>query len=151
MRRACLLLLALALGSAACADGDGLPRGAIVIEGQRIEVEIAHTSKAREQGLSGRAGLPPGTGLLFLHPKPKELHYWMKDMRFDIDIVWMLEGRVIGVSHEVPAPGPGEDGRKTVVGPGGLGDSALELPAGTARALGIAAGQRVTLDIPTLD
>lgn len=142
--------LALALAAAlACAGGDdaGLPRGRVTIGGQTIDVEVARTPAARQQGLSGRAALEPGTGLLFLHPAADRHRYWMKDMRFAIDVVWMREGRVVDVSHRVAPPRPGEDGRAIVVAPREPADAVLELPAGWARTHGFDPGQRVTIEL----
>ncbi|HKJ25017.1 MAG TPA: DUF192 domain-containing protein [Myxococcota bacterium] len=137
------------LAAAACAPSEGgdLPHARVTIEGQALDVEVARTPAARQQGLSGREGLAPGTGLLFLHPTTELHRYWMKDMRFPIDIVWMRAGRIVDVSHRVPPPGPGEDGREIVVAPRTPCDAVLELPAGYARAHGFDVGQRVAIEL----
>ena len=50
---------------------------------------VADTPEARQQGLSGRAGLGESEGMLFVFPKDGEYAFWMKDMRFSIDILWL--------------------------------------------------------------
>ena len=45
-------------------------------------IEIADTAEERTRGLSGRLGLTPNRGMLFLFPKPDLYVFWMKDMKF---------------------------------------------------------------------
>lgn len=64
-------------------------RTLISIGTARITAEVARTPLAREQGLSGRDALLPDTGLLFMFDTPDNYSFWMKDMNFSIDIIWM--------------------------------------------------------------
>lgn len=50
--------------------------------------EIANTVEKRTLGLSGRAGLAPTEALLFVYDTPSKDCFWMKDMKFSIDILW---------------------------------------------------------------
>jgi len=61
----------------------------IQIGRQIFAVEVAATRSERERGLSGRALLKPGTGLWFVFPEPDRYGFWMRDMRFPIDLVWV--------------------------------------------------------------
>ncbi len=56
-----------------------------------IKIEIADTDLARAQGLSGRSSLPTDSGLLFIFSTPGKPGFWMKDMHFPIDIIWLDE------------------------------------------------------------
>lgn len=61
-----------------------------------ITVEVVDTSKARTQGLSGRSGLSDGEGMLFEFDNANTSNcFWMKDMQFSIDMVWMNENREV--------------------------------------------------------
>ncbi len=73
-----------------------------------LNLEIAKTPANRVKGLSGRSTLEEGQGLLFVFPKPSKYGFWMKDMNFPIDIVWIDKNlRVIGASEELsPASYP---------------------------------------------
>ena len=62
------------------------------IAGQNIKVDLALTKEARERGLSGRSGLKENQGMLFVFEKPDRYPFWMKDMNFAIDIIWISEG-----------------------------------------------------------
>src|SRR5690606_29625859 len=61
----------------------------IVINNHSFNIEIADTDQARQKGLSGRQKLPRGSGLLFIFPKPDYYSFWMKEMNFPIDIIWL--------------------------------------------------------------
>ena len=60
-----------------------------------ISFDIAQTSAEREQGLSGREGLTATSGMLFIFETPGRHSFWMKDMKFPIDIIWLDENFVI--------------------------------------------------------
>ena len=61
----------------------------VTVNNQIIAVEIADTPAERKQGLSGRASLPTGTGLLFIFNEQDYHSFWMKEMNFPIDILWL--------------------------------------------------------------
>lgn len=67
-----------------------------------ITLERAETEYARQQGLSGREGLQTDTGMLFVFEEPGQYPFWMRDMRFSIDIVWLDEQfTVVHVENDV--------------------------------------------------
>lgn len=61
------------------------------IAGQDVKVELAHSETERERGLSGRQTLSGNEGMLFVFDQPGKYSFWMKDMNFPIDIIWMDE------------------------------------------------------------
>ena len=76
--------------------------GTIKLNNKAISVEISDTDEERAQGLSGREDLALGTGMLFVFENPAIHGFWMKDMKFDIDIVWINEaGDVLGVEKNI--------------------------------------------------
>jgi len=60
-----------------------------------FDVEIVDTPEMRQQGLSGRKGLAPKTGMLFVFQEPDFHGIWMKGMQFPIDIIWLDEEFVV--------------------------------------------------------
>ncbi len=73
----------------------------IVLAGNSVHVTMAETPEKREQGLSGITGLAPETGMLFVFPTSGNYGFWMKDMLFSIDILWLAnDGTVIYVKEE---------------------------------------------------
>lgn len=73
-----------------------------------IAVTIADTKALREQGLSGTATLPRNTGMWFVFDNAEKYGFWMKDMNYPIDIIWIdNEYRVVGIAEAVsPASYP---------------------------------------------
>lgn len=63
----------------------------VKISGQIIKVDLALTLETQSQGLSGRKSLKEDEGMLFIFKKPEPHYFWMKDMNFPIDIIWLGE------------------------------------------------------------
>lgn len=69
---------------------------------QEFVVELAVTPEEKERGLSGRAALAPRAGLLFVWSDPQIPSFWMKDMNFPIDIIWLnAEQKIVGINKHV--------------------------------------------------
>ena len=70
---------------------DRLVRKTSVIETPRgtIVAEVADTQESQERGLSGRNSIEEGRGMLFVFPYPGHYGFWMKDMNFPIDMIWI--------------------------------------------------------------
>jgi uncharacterized membrane protein (UPF0127 family) len=66
-----------------------------------LSSEIAASSDDQQQGLSDRDCLGDDRAMLFPYGIPGDYCYWMKDMRFSIDMVWLdNEKRVITIKHD---------------------------------------------------
>ena len=57
--------------------------------------DLAQSPEEQAKGLSGRASLPENQGLMFVFVAPGVQCFWMKDMRFPIDIIWMNANKQI--------------------------------------------------------
>ena len=78
----------------------------VEVGGVVFEVEIADDAAERAQGLSGRDPLPEDGGMLFVYQEPVVPGFWMRQMRFPLDFVWIGEDcEVVDVTPNVPAPG----------------------------------------------
>ena len=119
----------------------GASRLEVVSEGgwrHPFTVEMAVTPDQLAQGLMFRRDLPAGTGMLFDFGSPRQVAMWMKNTLIPLDMLFMdRTGRVIHV-EQYAVPGSLEPR-----GPSGLVLGVLELPAGTARRLGLKPGDRV--------
>ena len=74
----------------------------LVINNTEIRTEVVDTVKNRSLGLSGRANLGENGGMLFVFEKPQNYEFWMKDMNFPIDIIWIGEDEIIKkISHQI--------------------------------------------------
>ena len=108
-------------------------------------VDLAVKPEDRFQGLSGRASLDAGTGMLFVFGKAERLRFWMREMEFPLDIVWISAGcRVVDVSENVPAPEPGTPlADLPRYSPDAPAKYVLEINGGEAAALGLRIGDAV--------
>ena len=59
------------------------------INNKIIEIDIADTPSKAQKGLSGRESLGENSGMLFIFSNEQIPSFWMKDMRFAIDIIWI--------------------------------------------------------------
>lgn len=137
---AIILLVLVALQAPVAASSlspQGNPVLTVLIRGVPVTAEVVSSPEKLHLGLSRRPALPPGHGMLFLLPTTEVQHFCMRDMRFGLDFLWLKDGRVAGVTPEVPADFPG-----TVISPVPV-SQVLEVPAGFAAAHGIQVGDPV--------
>ncbi len=106
-----------------------------------ISVEVVATEATREQGLSGRASLPPNSGMWFVFDQEDVWGIWMKGMRFPLDIVYVDNGKNIATVYKNVSP----DTYPEIFYPTKPARYVLELPAGFADAHGIAEGNKVVV------
>src|SRR3712207_1680301 len=76
-------------------QGPELDTAAMTVVGVPLTVEVADEPAETARGLGYRAGLEPGKGMLFVYEAASERSFWMKGMRFCLDIVWIEGGRVV--------------------------------------------------------
>jgi uncharacterized membrane protein (UPF0127 family) len=139
------LLLAIACTGEPEPATPGYPTAEVTIGIHRTQVEVADTPERLSRGLSGRPGLAEGRGMVFPYARADRHGFWMYDMHFDIDIVWIRGERIVDVTPRVPHDPPG---KLPVYRPRAPADLVLEVPAGTAEKLGWKIGDRVTVDPP---
>jgi uncharacterized membrane protein (UPF0127 family) len=121
-----------------CGGQPTLDRQRITVGDTPLLVEVADEPAELAAGLSDRCSLATGEGMLFLFPEDAASSFWMKQMHFPLDIVWINDGAVVQIDRDVPAPEPGE--YPAIVYPRQPTDSVLEVPAGYAAAQGWAIG-----------
>ncbi len=109
-----------------------------------LTVELAYQPADLQRGLGYRDGLAPGTGMLFLFEQPAPRSFWMKGMRFCLDIIWIEGGVVQGAAENVcPDPVDIEDAdRPSQKSPVPV-SYVLEVPAGWMAANGVTTGTPV--------
>ncbi len=104
-----------------------------------IQATIATSSAAQNQGLGDRDSLPLSQGMIFVFSKKGSYGFWMRDMRFALDIVWIgADKKVIGVSpHVSPLSYP------DLLLPPSPVLYVLEINAGQAKRYGIIVGTKL--------
>ena len=83
---------------AGCAPSTSAASTATVTVGTRqFQVEVADTADEQRAGLSGRAEVPEGTGMLFTFAGRQERQVWMAGMQTRIDAAWIVDDQVLAV------------------------------------------------------
>jgi uncharacterized membrane protein (UPF0127 family) len=131
VRKLVLLLLALS----ACARASTTD---VSVAQSVFHVQVAASEVLREHGLMGVRELARDHGMLFVWDDVAVRQFYMKDTLIPLDLISIRARRVVGVATMVPCPA--DPCRITTTPPA---DATLEVPAGTAKRAGIAAGALV--------
>lgn len=123
-----------------------LPTGKVTVNGRTFTVEIAKTPVQQQQGLSGRKSLLRDLGMLFVFEKPNFYNFWMKDMKFPIDIVFIRGDKIVSVVQNAPPPSS-KTTTLPMYAPTAPIDRALEVNAGNAKDFDMKAGDTVKIEL----
>lgn len=64
---------------------------------------VAKTDAEKEKGLSGRNNLDANTGMLFIFEDKGTYGFWMNEMKFPIDIIFINDNKIVDfVENAVP-------------------------------------------------
>jgi len=119
----------------------------VTLDGHVVDAEIADTARLRERGLSYRDALEPDTGMIFLYDESTVRSFWMFEMRFCLDIVWINDGRIVGAAENAcPAEDPGDEIPR-FRSPEAV-QFVLEVDAGWMARNEVAAGSVVEIELP---
>ncbi len=135
--------LAVLLGGATRALGEGRSKYGnpflwVKVGQVKVEAEMVSTPEKLYQGLGQRRELPAGRGMLFVMPRVEVQEFCMRGMKFPLDIIWIVDGRVAGLEKNVSPQFTGVLASPQPV------KFVLEVPGGFADAYGIKAGDRVS-------
>lgn len=115
----------------------------VEINGEKINIEIVKSALAQARGLSVKESIAGDHGMLFVFSDSAVRNFWMKGMKFPIDIVWISGRKIIGFAENVP-PQPGvKDSELKLYSSPGPADKVLEMKAGSVRRLGIVSGTEI--------
>ncbi len=109
--------------------------------GEKIPVEVADTLKKRSLGLGNRPSLKKGWGMLFVFEERKPHRFWMKDMWFPLDIIWLDNHRIVHIIHNAK-PASSKDEPEVMTSPVPV-NFVLEIAAGRASKLRLKKGQQM--------
>jgi uncharacterized membrane protein (UPF0127 family) len=104
----------------------------------RFSVEVARNDADRAQGLMFRRSMPPDQGMLFDFGQAQPVTMWMKNTYIPLDMLFIRgDGTIARIAPDA------EPLSTRTIPAGEPVPFVLELNAGTAARLGIAAGDRV--------
>ena len=109
----------------------------IDIKGNKIQLEIADSIEEQKKGLSGREKLANNKAMLFKFSKADRHAFWMKDMKFPIDIVFINGEKVVTIYENVKPVQNDRSSNLTTYTPSTPADKVLELNEGSVKKFGI--------------
>ncbi|MCO5215176.1 MAG: DUF192 domain-containing protein [Thermomicrobiales bacterium] len=125
---------------------EGRQQATILVGDREVTVDLAMTSEQQRLGLGYRNGLDEDHGMLFLGSEPHMKTFWMKGMRFCLDIIWIEDGRIVGAAESVcPDPEGTIDSERQTYLSGVPVTYVLEMDAGWLKAHGYGPGTPVDL------
>ncbi len=108
---------------------------------QSLNIALAQTPAEKSKGLGKCKEVPEHSGMYFVFNDVQEQTFWMKDMLIPIDIIWIKEGKVIGIEQHVPnMPLDTADTDLPLYTSPGAVDGVLEVGSGRAKQYGIEEG-----------
>lgn len=128
-----LLPLAVAVGLFFLSNRGADPDPSLRIGDREWRVEVADTAELRAKGLSDRDLLCRDCAMVFRFDTEGRYGFWMKGMRFPIDIAWIREGRIAHIERRVPADFAG------IMTPEAPADTVIETNAGDLDAVPVGA------------
>jgi len=127
------------------ASAEGLKKAEVSVGGNVFYADVVTTSFKQARGLSGREKLGDSEAMLFVFRKPSLRVFWMKRMKISIDIIWIKNGAVIGITENaLPEPGISYLKLKRYLSPSAA-DMVLEVAAGAAKKININVGDSVSV------
>ena len=108
----------------------------VVFKNVSVQAETVSTDAERSKGLSGREALEEGTGMLFIFDDVDTHTFWMPDMHFAIDIIWLDESMKVVHIKENATP----ESYPEIFTPSASAKYVLEVPAGFSKKWGIVEG-----------
>jgi len=118
----------------------------IMINDSVFNVDLALFFDKKTKGLSGIDSIEENNGMLFVYFNNDIRYFWMKDMDFPIDILWIKGNKIINISENVPVYTDEQITRINSVYPV---DRVLELKAGTILKHNIKINDKVIIKLKT--
>jgi uncharacterized membrane protein (UPF0127 family) len=109
---------------------------------ESFKILLANTPASREKGLGGRKSIEENEVMVFVFDEIARHYFWMKDMQFSIDIVWLNKDKeVVHIERNISP-----DTFPQSFGPSIDSKYVLEFKAGTANTFGIKIGDKIAFD-----
>lgn len=116
----------------------------LTIGSKKILVALANRDIEYSQGLSDRGQMEENEGMLFdfVDSGLAAPQFWMKGMKFDLDIIWIKNNRIIGIAKNVPHPKTENETLPLYSPPGDI-DMVLEVTSGFSEKNNLKIGDEV--------
>lgn len=111
----------------------------------KVSLDVVDTPETREKGLSGRNSLADDKGMLFIFDEPTIPSFWMKGMKFPIDIIFLNDNKIVTIHKNVPQPKTTTELPTAYYQPDSLVNRTIELKAGMADKYNLKVGDTVDI------
>ena len=115
------------------------------INGHTFSLYLAKTANDQEVGLAKFNKIENNKGMLFIFPKADYYSFWMKNMKFPIDIIFINNTRIVDIFQNVPIQK--NNNNLPTYTTGEKADKVLEINAGLSNAYKIKIGDAVNLNL----
>lgn len=115
----------------------GNPISPVIMGGEVFRAEVVSTKEKLEKGLGNRNDMCASCAMLFRFSKSGKYSFWMRDMRFPLDIIWISDGKIVHIEKNI------QQGFSGILEPSSEADFVLEINAGLSEKFGIKIGDRV--------
>lgn len=124
----------------------GIPTSKATIGEHTFLVSVARTPEELQKGLSGRNSLPTDQGMLFVFEKANNYAFWMKDMKFPLDIIFINNDRIVSITKNAD---PAKEGTNNppVYTPPQPANRVLEINGGLSDEYGFKVGDQVLFEL----
>lgn len=116
-----------------------LQRGSAEIGENKLEIYLAKTPLEQAEGLSNFNTLGTDEGMLFIYDTPSKPAFWMKEMKFPIDIIWILDNKIVDITENVST----DNGELTKYYPNSDINRVLEVRAGYCQKNNVKRGDEI--------
>lgn len=113
------------------------------INNQKIIAEVVNKSEDLAKGLSGRKRLKENQGMLFVFEEAGNYGFWMKDMKFSIDIIWIRDNKIVGFNENVEPQIGVSESELRIYYPSEPVQKVLEISVGGVKKYGLKTGDLV--------
>ncbi len=121
-----------------------LNKSSVTINNHKFDLSVAKSDKEKQVGLSDKKSLSENSGMIFTFDKPDYYPFWMRNMHFPIDILFIANNKIVTIYRNVQPPKSNNE-ELPIYRPSQPADTAIELPAGTADKYNIQEGDTVKI------
>jgi uncharacterized protein len=111
----------------------------VVIKNVEFRSEVVSSLAKKSIGLGRRKGLCFSCAMLFVFPAEGNYNFWMKDMNFNLDIIWIRENKIAKIEKNISKE------RREMLQPGISANRVLEINAGLSDKYGFKEGDEVII------
>jgi uncharacterized protein len=120
--------------------------GKVTIGSQTFEVEVVRDTKAQQIGLTKYNSIKDTQGMLFIFEQPGIYGFWMKNMKFSIDIIFINNDTIVSIAQDAK-PVKNDVPDPTVYHPEAPVDRVLEIHSGLSKKYNIKTGDKVKFEL----